>query len=336
MTARTLIIAEAGVNHNGHLDLALELVAAAAAAGADRVKFQTFSAERLVTENARKADYQAEALGEGGGQFTMLKALEMSPEMHDAVIAQCAERKIGFATTAFDEDAVDYVAGLGVEWFKVPSGEITNLPYLRRIGGYARKVLLSTGMSTMDEIAAALAALEAAGPPRADITVLHCNTEYPTPMADVNLHAMNAIAEAFGVTVGYSDHTLGIEVPVAAVALGARVIEKHFTLDRTMAGPDHRASLEPGELAAMVSAIRNVESALGTAVKKPSPSESKNITSVRKSLVASRPIAAGEIFSPENITAKRPAAGLSPMLWDTVMGKTAPRAFVADEPIELG
>lgn len=335
MTGRTLIIAEAGVNHNGRHDLALELVLRAAKAGADVVKFQTFKAERLVTANAQKADYQTVALGEGGAQFEMLKALEMSTKMHDALMAECRERKIGFTTTAFDEDTVDYVAGLGVEWFKVPSGEITNLPYLRRIGGYARKVLLSTGMSTMDEIADALSAIETAGTPRVNITVLHCNTEYPTPMEDVNLHAMNTIGETFGVAVGYSDHTLGIEVPLAAVALGAQVIEKHFTLDRSMDGPDHRASLEPVELTEMVAAIRRVERALGSPLKRPSPSESKNITTVRKSLVARHPITVGETFSPENVTAKRPATGLSPMLWDTVMGKAAPRAFEKDELIEL-
>ena len=335
MTGRTLIIAEAGVNHNGRLDLALELVRSAAKAGADVVKFQTFKAERLVTANAQKAGYQTVALREGGAQFEMLKALEMSTEMHDALMAECRERKIGFTTTAFDEDTVEYVAGLGVEWFKVPSGEITNLSYLRRIGGYARKVLLSTGMSTMDEIADALSAMEASGTPRGNITVLHCNTEYPTPMEDVNLHAMNTIGETFGVAVGYSDHTLGIEVPLAAVALGAQVIAKHLTLDRSMDGPDHRASLEPVELTEMVAAIRRIEQALGSPLKRPSPSESKNITAVRKSLVARHPINAGEIFSPENVIAKRPATGLSPMLWDTVMGTAAPRAFKKDEMIEL-
>ncbi len=336
MIEHTLIIAEAGVNHNGRLDHALELVRRAAEAGADMVKFQTFSAERLVTAKARKADYQAEALGAGGGQYDMLKLLEMSTEMHEKLLAECRQRRIGFTFSAFDEQAVDYVAELGVEWFKVPSGEITNMPYLCRVGGYARKVLLSTGMSTMDEACAAISVLEASGTSRRDITVLHCNTEYPTPMTDVNLRAMNAMADVLDVAVGYSDHTLGIEVPVAAVALGAQVIEKHFTLDRDMDGPDHRASLEPDELAAMVHAIRNIERALGKPVKAPSPSEAKNITSIRKALVALRPIRAGETFSPENVTAKRPATGLSPMLWDSVMGKTALRAFDIDEPIEVG
>ena len=335
MSKKTLIIAEAGVNHNGDLELAKQLVDAAADAGADLVKFQTFSAERLVTESAPKADYQTRTTEQSESQFAMLHRLELTHEMHEALIAYCRERGIGFFSTGFDIPSLDYLASLGSERFKVPSGEITNLPYLRHIGGFGKRVILSTGMATLGEIEDALAVLEAAGTPRSRITVLHCNTEYPTPMVDVNLRAMNNIRDAFGVAVGYSDHTPGIEVPIAAVALGATVIEKHLTLDRTLPGPDHEASLEPHEFAAMTSAIRNIEQAMGDGIKRPSPSESKNKPIARKSLVAARAIREGELLNFDNVVAKRPGTGISPMRWDEVVGRTATRDYDDDELITL-
>lgn len=329
-----LIIAEAGVNHNGYLDLAKRLIDVAAEAGADLVKFQTFSAERLATRSAPKADYQTRTTDQAQSQFAMLRQLELSAAMHDTLIAHCQARGIGFFSTGFDLDSLDYLASLGAGRFKIPSGEITNLPYLRHVGAFGKPIILSTGMATLGEIEAALEALETAGTPRSRITVLHCNTEYPTPMADVNLRAMVSIGQAFGVAVGYSDHTPGIEVPIAAVALGARVIEKHLTLNRNLPGPDHKASLEPDEFAAMVRAIRHIELALGDGIKRPSPSEAKNRSIARKSLVAARPIRAGEPFTPENVTAKRPGTGLSPMRWDEVMGRFAGRDYTDDELIE--
>lgn len=339
MADSTLIIAEAGVNHNGDLALAKGLIEAAARAGADLVKFQTFAADRLATPGAAKADYQTQTTGAAETQHAMLQRLELSRDMHLALIAHCQKRGIGFLSTAFDSQCVDLLADLGLDRFKIPSGEITNLPYLRHVGRLAapadRSVILSTGMATLGEIEAALDILETAGTSRARITVLHCNTEYPTPMRDVNLRAMLTIRDAFGVAVGYSDHTPGIEVPIAAVALGATVIEKHLTLDRTLPGPDHQASLEPDEFAAMVRAIRHIEQALGDGIKRPSPSEAKNRPIARKSLVAARPIQAGEPFTPENVTAKRPGTGLSPMRWDEVMGRVAKRAYIIDELIEL-
>jgi N,N'-diacetyllegionaminate synthase len=265
----------------------------------------------------------------------MLHRLELSPAMHDLLMTYCQSRGIGFFSTAFDVDSLNFLVSLGAERFKIPSGEITNLPYLRQVGGFGKPVILSTGMATLGEIEAAIAVLEAAGTPRAQITVLHCNTEYPTPIQDVNLRAMVTIRDAFGVAVGYSDHTLGIEVPIAAVALGATVIEKHLTLDRTLPGPDHRASLEPGEFAAMVRGIRQIEQALGDGIKRPSPSEAKNRPIARKSLVAAVPIQAGEVFTPANVTAKRPGTGMSPMAWDEVMGRVAGRDFTTDELIAL-
>lgn len=330
----TLIIAEAGVNHNGDLARAKQLIDAAAAAGADWVKFQTFCAERLVTTGAKKADYQAENTAADESQFTMLRRLELTRPMHEELIAHCQLRGIRFFSTAFDTQSVDLLVELGMDTFKIPSGEITNLPYLRHIGRYGKPVILSTGMSTLGDIEAALNALERAGTPRSRITVLHCNTEYPTPMADVNLRAMRAIREAFAVAVGYSDHTLGIEVPIAAVALGAAVIEKHFTMDRGLPGPDHKASLEPDELKAMVQAIRNVEMAMGDGIKRPSPSELKNRPIGRKSIVAARSIASGEIFSGENLTTKRPGTGISPMRWDELLGKSALRPYERDDAID--
>lgn len=331
----TLIIAEAGVNHNGDSDRAHRLIDAAADAGADLVKFQTFDAGRLVTALAAKADYQKSGTPAGESQLEMLRKLELSRATHEALIGHCRARNIGFLSTAFDEQCVDLLVELGLDRFKIPSGEITNLPYLRYIGRFGKPVILSTGMATMDEINSALTALENAGTPRARITVLHCTTEYPTPMCDVNLRAMLAIRDAFGVEVGYSDHTAGIDVAVAAVALGATVIEKHFTLDRALPGPDHKASLEPAELRAMIASIRNIEQALGDGIKRPSPGECKNMAVARKSLVAARVIRAGERFSASNLAAKRPGTGISPMRWDDVIGRTAPRDFAADELIEL-
>lgn len=335
MINRTLIIAEAGVNHNGDLDLAKRLIDAAAEAGADLVKFQTFSANRQVTKVAAKADYQLQATGNTESQQEMLRRLELSEAMHRELIEHCAIRKIGFFSTGFDIESVDLLVKLGQDHFKIPSGEITNLPYLRHIGQLGKTVILSTGMASLGEIEAAIEVLEQAGTPRPAITVLHCTTEYPTPMSEVNLRAMQSIRNAFKVAVGYSDHTQGIEVAIAAVAMGAAVIEKHFTLDRNLPGPDHQASLEPAELAAMVAAIRNIEIALGDGVKRLTPSEAKNKPVARKSLVASRAIKAGEVFSADNLTAKRPGTGLSPMYWDTILGKQARRDFAEDELIEL-
>lgn len=331
----TLIIAEAGVNHNGDMELAKQLIDAAADAGADIVKFQTFSAEQLATHNSPKADYQGKTTDDSESQFSMLKRLELSSAMHEDLIAYCRSKKIDFFSTGFDIESLNYLASLGAERFKIPSGEITNLPYLRHVGAFGKPVILSTGMSSLGEIEAALEVLEAAGTSRAKITVLHCNTEYPTPMQDVNLNAMCSIHNAFGVSVGYSDHTQGIEVPIAAVALGATVIEKHLTLDRNLPGPDHMASLVPIEFASMVSAIRNIEQAIGDGIKRPSASEIKNKPIVRKSLVAIKPICSGECFSVENVGVKRPGGGISPMRWDEVMGCVAGRDFAADELISL-
>lgn len=330
-----LIIAEAGVNHNGDLSMAYRLIDAAAAAGADMVKFQTFSAERLVTPDAPKAGYQTLAAGDRESQFAMLRRLELTREMHVALMGRCDAQGIRFFSTAFDAQSADMLVQLGLERFKIPSGEITNLPYLRHIGRFAKPIILSTGMATLGEIEAALEVLEAAGTPRQRITILHCNTEYPTPMSDVNLRAMTSIGEAFGVAVGYSDHTSGIEVSIAAAALGATVIEKHFTLDRKLPGPDHEASLEPHELKALVVAIRNVEAALGDGIKRPSRSEAPNRAIARGSLVAATGIRKGETFTPENLTVKRPGMGVSPMRWDEVMGRKASRDFAANELIEL-
>jgi N,N'-diacetyllegionaminate synthase len=325
---KTLIIAEAGVNHNGDMDLARKLIDVAASAGADFVKFQTFTADKLVTRNAGKAEYQKNTTGADESQHAMIKKLELTYE-------HCKSRDIEFFSTGFDRKSIDLLVELGLKSFKIPSGEITNLPYLRHVGGYGKPVILSTGMATMCEIGTALDILMESGTPRKLITVLHCNTEYPTPMTDVNLRAMVTIRDTFDVQVGYSDHTLGIEVSIAAVALGATVIEKHFTLDCNLPGPDHQASLEPEELKAMVIAIHNIEKARGDGVKRPSPSEVKNMPIARKSLVAACDILKGEVFSETNLTIKRPGIGISPMLWDKVLGCTAPRNFAPDELIEL-
>ena len=330
-----LIIAEAGVNHNGDMQMALQLIDAAAEAGGDLVKFQTFRADRLVTTSARKAAYQIVTTAADESQHEMIRRLELTEAMHDELIAHCRQRRIEFFSTAFDLESLDYLMGLGMPRIKVPSGEITNLPYLRKVGGFGKEVILSTGMSNLGEIEAAIDALEKAGTPRARIVVLHCNTEYPAPMAEVNLRAMQSIGDAFGVKVGFSDHTEGIEIAIAAVALGATVIEKHFTLDRNLPGPDHRASIEPGELGRMIRSIRNVEMAMGDGVKRTGAGEERNRPIARKSLVAARSIAKGELFSESNMTVKRPGTGISPMSWDEVVGRISVRDFVQDELIEL-
>lgn len=334
MIRRTLIIAEAGVNHNGDLGLAKRLVDVAAEAGADLVKFQTFVADRLANPGTAKAEYQARNSGTDESQLEMLRRLELTPGMHEELVEHCRLRNITFFSTGFDIESVDFLVGLGQKRIKVPSGEVTNLPYLRHVGALGLDVILSTGMSGLGEVEAALAALEAAGTPRTRICVLHCTSDYPAAIGEVNLRAMPAMGAEFGVSFGYSDHTLGIEVAIAAVALGASVIEKHFTLDRDLPGPDHRASLVPAELAAMVAAIRNIESALGDGIKRVMPGEAKVMPFARKSLVASRAIRRGEAFSADNLTTRRPGTGLSPMHWDEVIGCLAPRDFAAGESIE--
>ncbi len=315
--------------------MARELIDVAADAGADVVKFQTFSADRLVTMEAKKAAYQFANSDRNESQYDMLKRLELTSEMHDELISHCQRRQIEFFSTAFDLESLDYLMGLGLSRIKVPSGEITNLPYLLQVGRSGRDVILSTGMSTLGEIEAALDVLLGAGTPRERIVVLHCNTEYPVPIAEVNLRAMLSIGQAFGVRVGFSDHTEGIEIAIAAVALGATVIEKHFTLDRSLPGPDHRASIEPDELMRMVLSIRNVERAMGDGIKRPSFSELNNRPAARKSLVAAREIARGEIYSEDNLVAKRPGTGISPMRLGDVIGRRAPRSFAINELIEL-
>jgi N,N'-diacetyllegionaminate synthase len=317
------------------LETAKQLVDVASEAGADMVKFQTFSADRLVTISANKAEYQNQTTDASESQHAMIRKLELSRGMHEELIAYCNQCNIEFFSTGFDTQSIDMLFDLGLEQFKIPSGEITNLPYLRHIGKFGKPVILSTGMAILGEIEAALEVLETSVTQRKNITILHCNTEYPTPLEDVNLRAMLAIRDAFGVAVGYSDHTLGIEVPIAAVAMGATVIEKHFTLDRTLPGPDHQASLEPDELKAMVQAIRNIEKAIGDGIKRPSASELKNKPIARKSLVAATAIRCGASFTEANLAVKRPGNGISPMRWDEVLGRTAIRDFEADELIEL-
>lgn len=329
----TIIIAEAGVNHNGDMELAKKLVDAASKAGADVVKFQTFKANQLATKSAEQATYQKKALGQSQGQLAMLQKLELKSEDHNDLNHYCQLQGIEFLSTAFDLTSIELLASLNLKRWKVPSGEITNLPYLRQIGAKRQPVILSTGMANLGEIEAALAVLEQEGTPRSQITVMHCTTEYPAPSEEVNLRAMQTIAHAFGVAVGYSDHTDGIAVPIAAVAMGAKVIEKHLTLDRNSPGPDHKASLEPGQFAAMVQGIRTVEIALGDGIKRPTPSEKANMTVARKSLVAAQPIRAGEQFTEANLTAKRPGTGVSPMQWDSWIGRLATRDFAADELI---
>lgn len=334
---QVLIIAEAGVNHNGVLENAFKLVDAAAEAEVDYVKFQTFKAEKLVSKRAKKADYQIANTGNSqDSQYQMLKQLELSHSDHEKIIAYCEEKGVHFFSTAFDLDSLQYLKDIGLELVKIPSGEITNLPYLRKAAQLFSKVILSTGMCTMQDIEDAVQVFVKEGVDKKNISILHCNTEYPTPMKDVNLKAMLTIGEKFGVEIGYSDHTLGIEVPVAAVALGAKIIEKHFTLDNTMEGPDHAASLEPEDLKAMVNAIRNVEKAIsGNGIKEPSESEWKNIEIARKSIVALKSISKGAIFTEDNLTVKRPGNGISPMKWDEVLGRVSRRDFLEDDLIVL-
>jgi N,N'-diacetyllegionaminate synthase len=331
--SNVFIIAEAGVNHNGSTDLAKKLIDVAVDAGADAVKFQTFKAEHLVSKNAQKAAYQKETTDAGESQFDMIKKLELDVATHKELMSYCKKKNIMFLSTPFAHDSIELLNDLGLEIFKIPSGEITNLPYLRHIGSLNKQVILSTGMADIGEIEDALDVLTRAGTLKENITVLHANTMYPTPMEDVNLRAMVTIGCTFDILFGYSDHTLGIEVDIAAVAMGASVIEKHFTLDKTMEGPDHKASLEPNELKAMVTAIRNIESALGSSIKKPSRSEQPNMAVARKSIVASRPIRKGEIFSEKNLTVKRPGNGISPMRWDEILGQKAQRDYAEDELI---
>ncbi|MEB3039576.1 N-acetylneuraminate synthase [Capnocytophaga gingivalis] len=333
---RTLIIAEAGVNHNGDIAKAKALIDKGAEAGVDYVKFQTFKAEKLVTKQAQRASYQDKNTQNNDSQYEMLKKLELSQALHQELMDYCNQKGVKFLSTGFDSESLVFLAQLGITIAKVPSGEITNLPYLRQVASLFPEVILSTGMATINEIKDAVKVLIDNGVSKDKITILHCNTEYPTPMEDVNLKAMLHIQRELGLPIGYSDHTLGIEVPIAAVALGATVIEKHFTLDKTLPGPDHKASLEPNELKAMVSAIRNIEKAIGgSGLKEVSKSEEKNKPIVRKSIVASTDINKGNIFTPENLTVKRPGTGISPMQWDEVIGKEAKRDFQEDELIEL-
>ena len=329
-----LVIAEAGVNHNGDIRLAKQLIEIAAKSGANFVKFQTFRADKLATKSAPKAEYQLKESTNSDSQYEMLKELELSEQSHRELMSECTKLGIGFLSTAFDEESADMLLALGQEIFKIPSGEISNLPYLRHLGSFGKHVLLSTGNSTMEEIEEAVNILEKAGTSKSRITVLHCTSAYPAPKADVNLLAMNSIKKKIGVEVGYSDHTLGLEVAIAAAALGASVIEKHFTIDRKLPGPDHKCSLEPEELESMVSQIRNIELALGDGVKSPRKSEIVNRESVRKSIVAKVKIRKGEEFSAENLTTKRPGNGISPMAWDCLIGKKAHRDFMSDELID--
>ncbi|NDO48596.1 N-acetylneuraminate synthase [Lachnospiraceae bacterium MD335] len=331
--SRVFVIAEAGVNHNGNIEIAKKLIDAASAAGADAVKFQTFRAESLVCKTAKKAEYQLGMTDRSETQYDMLKKLELTEQMHKELMEYCAKKKIMFLSTPFDIGSVKLLSKLGMQIFKIPSGEITNLPYLREIAGHQKKVILSTGMSNMNEVKAAVDVLKENG--AADIILLHCNTQYPTPVSDVNLLAMVRMHEELGLPVGYSDHTLGIEVPIAAAALGAAVIEKHFTLNKNMEGPDHKASLEPQELKRMVEGIRKTELALGVGIKQASDSEKENRDIVRKSIVAASSIKKGEKYTEENLTVKRPGIGISPMRWDEVIGKTAGRDYETDEMIQI-
>jgi len=329
------IIAEAGVNHNGSIKLAKQLIDVAAEAGADAVKFQTFTAENLVARNTQKAEYQKRTTDASESQFDMIKKLELDVGAHKELITYCQEKDIMFLSTPFDHGSIDLLSDLRMKIFKIPSGEITNLPYLRHIGSLGKQVILSTGMSNLKEVGGALSILINEGTSKDDITVLHANTMYPTPMEDVNLNAMLTIQKEFGVDIGYSDHTLGIEVDIAAVAMGASCIEKHFTLDKTMDGPDHKASLEPKELGVMVSSIRNIEKALGSSEKKPSPSESVNMISSRKSIIANKTIKKGDILTEDNISTKRPGIGISPMKWDNVIGLISDKNYQVDDLIRI-
>ncbi|MEK6658539.1 MAG: N-acetylneuraminate synthase [Campylobacterota bacterium] len=330
---KVFIIAEAGVNHNGSVELAKKLIDVAVEAGADAVKFQTFKAEKLVSKNAQKAEYQKQSTDKEESQFDMIKKLELNEVTHHELMAYCKSKNIMFLSTPFDHDSIELLNTLGLEIFKIPSGEITNLPYLRHIGKLNKKIILSTGMTDIGEIEDALDILIEAGTKKENITVLHANTMYPTPMEDVNLKAMVTIGKTFDIAYGYSDHTLGIEVDIAAVALGASCIEKHFTLDCAMEGPDHKASLEPDELKEMVKAIRNIELALGSSIKKPSKSEIPNMQVARKSIVAACEIKKGEILSEEKLAIKRPGNGINPMRWDEIIGTIATKDYQEDELI---
>ncbi|PWH86669.1 N-acetylneuraminate synthase [Brumimicrobium oceani] len=333
---KVIIIAEAGVNHNGDMNLAKQLIDAAADAGVDYVKFQTFKASKLVTKSATRADYQNENTGNNDSQYEMLKKLELSKKNHLDLITYCQAKGVKFLSTGFDLDSLTFLSDIGITLSKIPSGEITNLPYLEKVASLYSEFILSTGMANIDEVKDAYKVLIDNGVKSSNITILHCNTEYPTPMEDVNLKAMLHIKEELGTAIGYSDHTLGIEVPIAAVALGAKVIEKHFTLDRNLTGPDHRASLEPNELKEMVKAIRNIEIAIsGSGIKEPSPSETKNKTIVRKSIIALKKIKKGEVLTKNNLGIKRPGSGISPMLWNHIIGTKAIRDFNAEEIIKL-
>ncbi len=332
---KTIIIAEAGINHNGSLNQAKELIDVASESGADYVKFQTFNTEDLVTKHAKKAEYQIKNTEGFENQFKMLKKLELKKKDHFELIEYCKKSNIKFLSTAFDFRSIDFLSELNLDFYKVPSGEITNLPYLRKIAKISKPVILSTGMSTLKEVKNAIYSMIDKGLNKEDLTVLHCNSDYPTSPRDVNLRAMTTIENEFNVKVGYSDHTLGIEIPIAAVALGAYIIEKHFTLDRSLPGPDQSASLEPDELKSMVLGIRKIEKSLGNGKKIPSKSEMKNIVSVRKSIVAKDHIKKGDIFTEKNLQTKRPSSGLSPMDWDSIIGKKAKKDFRVNDFIKL-
>ncbi|MDC1122020.1 N-acetylneuraminate synthase [Nitrospinaceae bacterium] len=333
--SKTLIIAEAGVNHNGSLDTAYKLIDVAVEAGVDVVKFQSGTAEKVISQYAPKAEYQKNSTSKSESQLEMCKSFDLDYQAHSKLINYCREKKIRFLSSPFDLDSIDMLVELGLDTLKIPSGEITNLPYLLKIGALNKTIIMSTGMAELDEVRVALDILHHSGTSKNKLTVLHCNTEYPTPFEDVNLNAMLTLRDKLSVKIGYSDHTLGIEIPIAAVAMGGEVIEKHFTLDKNMPGPDHKASLEPSELKAMVCAIRNIEKSLGDGIKSSSPSELKNKAIARKSIVALRRIKKGEMFSENNITTKRPGLGISPMKWNEVMGQIADRDFSIDELIEL-
>ncbi len=332
---RIIIIAEAGVNHNGDYDRAVAMIHAAKEAGADYVKFQTAVPELVISSIAPKAEYQKETTGEAESQLEMCRKIHLRLEDYPSIAAICRETGIGFMSTPFDLKSIDCLAPLGMDYWKIPSGEITNLPYLRKIAGFKGHIILSTGMCEIEEVEQALQVLEQNGTQRENVALLHCTTQYPTAMEDVNLRAMFQLARLNPGCVGYSDHTVGIEVPVAAAALGARVIEKHFTLDKTLPGPDHRASLDPAELKEMVTAIRNIEKALGNGIKRVTEAERPNIEVARKSIIAARDIAKGEILTQENLTVKRPGNGISPMRWDEVVGTKACRDFAYDSLITL-
>lgn len=331
-----LIIAEAGVNHNGSIKIAKQLIDAAADAGVDIIKFQTFKTENLVSKTATQAEYQKKNIGDGNdSQYEMLKKLELSEDAHIELINYCQKKGIRFWSTAFDSESMDYLHSLGLGLWKIPSGEITNYPYLKKIASYGEDIIMSTGMCEESDIRNAIDVLIKFGIRKEQITLLHCNTQYPTPYEDVNLYAMNTMKETFGIQVGYSDHTQGIEIPIAAVALGAQIIEKHFTIDRNLPGPDHKASLEPAELKAMVNSIRHIEQALGDGIKKVTRSEQSNISIARKSIVAACSIKKGELLTEVNLTVKRPGTGLSPMRWEAIIGTKAVKDYNEEDMIEL-